>query len=170
MYLTNVIIHNHCSLELKTICDNIYWGNVIKNKVIKDSLFYRIYVKNALCTMNGMYIVLKLDNLKWTNHHMQYNIISNLHLINCIVQIEQSILNNHNIGKDSKKNTLLICDDIVNNRIKIANAVTSFTSHSTIMLKISGLWETATHRGLVYKFLIVNDITNSSNGEQNKII
>jgi hypothetical protein len=47
------------------------------------------------------------------------------------------------------------------------------------MLKISGLWESSTHRGLVYKFIVVNSNTNQTkpitstslnSTEQNKIV
>ena len=178
MYLTNIVIDNHCS-NIPLLCNHVNWGNVIKNKVLKDSLFYRIYFKNTLCSMNGMYIVLKINQLKWVYHNNTlsclYNPISNINLINHIVQLEQSILNCHNISNDNKTNSLLICDDIVNNRIKISNSIVPFTNKSVMMLKISGLWETNTHRGLVYKFIIVNtvektDLTNSNNDEQNKII
>ena len=127
---------------------NIFIMQPIKNTLINQGLFYKLLYSNNLFTSNGLYIKINLLDTKYLNGRLYYNLGSNNNAINIIQKLEKFILEKIN---NNKKNHFKIYDQFNSGNIKLNSNV------STIVLKLSGLWENDNSIGLSYKIICVND-------------
>ena len=136
--------------------DCIYFCEPIKNNVMNDGNFIRILYANYLVTLNGVYILIKLNDVMCEKYYNKYkcnfDVLTHADIINNIKIIEENILKKVNI-KD-KTPQCKIYEQLKNGNIKIFNDIGSKSSCSFI-LKISGIWETVANYGLTYKFVKV---------------
>jgi len=141
----------------------IYFLEPIKNNIMNDSSFVRIIYSDSLFMLNGVFLLVNIDNIIIEKYYNKikclFNIIEYTSLINKIKRIEESILNKISIPNKIKKYTIydqlisgsirIFCDNeykkISNNSIKLNN--------NKFVLKISGFWETSYELGLTYKFI-----------------
>jgi len=152
-YLINIIISNEKTNE-DTIFDfkYIFLGNTINNRILENGKFTRIYYSTPLCSFNGIYLLLELDdilesNLNNTNNNkILINIEKNKVLIEQIKKIEQTILDVINIK--NKTQTCNIYTDFLKGYLRL-NYRYNITK---IILKISGIWETNNTYGLSFKY------------------
>jgi hypothetical protein len=164
--------------------DNVYFGDSIKNAIIENGKFIRIFYSNDIMTLNGIYIKIDSDLKKLTDGDIQ-SLLAN------ITRIENSILEKINIPNKTK--TIKISDYLIFNAYMNSNINVSAgnqnnfkyqsqypypyqsqyqlqsllqtqqaQNHSKIhnlnrmLLKISGVWETASEYGLTFKFIEIN--------------
>lgn len=128
---------------------NIFIMPPIKNTLINHGLFYKILYSNHLFTSNGLYIKIDYNNTKYLNGRLHYNINSNISTIDTIESIEKYILGK--INSDNKKIYQKINDQLRSGNVKLNYNV------SSVILKISGLWENDNSIGISYKIIGFNN-------------
>lgn len=128
--------------------NNIFIMQPIKNTLIYQGFFHKILYSNSFFTSNGLYIKFTLNNTKYLNGRLIYNLEDNTDTLNKIVDIEKNILDKINT---EKKIYHKIYDQIKNGNIKTGN------SNSDIILKISGIWENDNSLGISYKIITINN-------------
>lgn len=141
--------------------NNILFSEKVDNKVINNSDFYRIIYSDDICVMSGLHIHFDLINI---NIERYFNKIKccildkkNTAIIETLKQIEATILDKFNIPKKRKKSVFNIAQQLKNNFIKIyTNKYISYgeKSNLSLLLKISGIWESADEYGITFRFFI----------------
>jgi hypothetical protein len=155
--------------------DNVYFGESIKNAIIENGKFIRIFYSNDIMTLNGIYIKIDGDLKKMSDSDAERLLLS-------IRIIENSILDK--ICIPNKIKVVKICDYLMFNvnttpilstnsfnsistapNINSNSSINNFKHNSNIgkihnlnkmLLKISGLWETTHEYGLTFKFVEIN--------------
>jgi hypothetical protein len=139
--------NNNCIL----LCDPI------KNNIMNEGNFIRIIYSNQNITLNGIYLIITLNNITCEKYFSKYRCFfsTSLHkdIIDNLKIIEENILSKYD-GTD-KTPQYKIYEQIKNGNIKIFNDVGT-KSICSFILKISGIWETQLNYGLTYKFIKVN--------------
>lgn len=132
----------------------IYFCEPIKNNVMNDGNFIRILYANSIVTLNGIYILIKLNNVTSEKYYNKYkcnfDVLNHSDIIDNLKNIEKTILNKINIL--DKTPQFKIYEQVKNGNIKIFCDIGNKPSCSFI-LKISGIWETLTNYGVTYKFV-----------------
>lgn len=128
---------------------NIFIMPPIKNTLISHGLFHKLLYSNNLFTSNGLYIKIDYNDTKYLNGRLHYNIDTNVSTIDTIESIEKYILGK--INNNNKKIYQKINDQFRSGNIKLNNNV------SSVILKISGLWENDNSIGISYKILSFNN-------------
>ena len=152
-YLINMNISNeetkiNCNFDYKYI----FLGNTINNRILENGKFTRIYYSTPLCSFNGIYLLLDLQNVQESNHHntpnnkLALDIEKNTNLLQKIKQLEEKILEVIDI-----QNKTIVCN-IYNDLMKGFIKLNYKNNISKVMLKISGIWETSNTYGLSYKY------------------
>jgi hypothetical protein len=154
-YLINISISNNkpnCYINFDF--KYIFLGNIINNRILENSKFTRIYYSTPLCSFNGIYTLLFIDDIIESNYNnlfnnkLMINVEKNCVLLNNIKQLEEKIL-----GVVEIKNKTLTCNiynELMKGFIKLNYKNNIY--NSKIMLKISGIWETEDSYGLSYKY------------------
>jgi hypothetical protein len=134
--------------------NNVYFCEPIKNNVMNDGNFFRIFYSNHLFTLNGIYLLIPFNDFYLEKYYNKYkcNFNGNAYMetINKIKQIEELIL-----SKIEIKNKLAqykIYGQLKCNYVKVFQEK-QINPGSNLILKISGIWENATHYGITYKFM-----------------
>ena len=129
----------------------------IKNNIMSDGNFIRILYSTPNITLNGIYIVITLNNITCEKYFSKYRCFFNtlLHkdLFDKLQIIEANILSKYQT--ENKIPQYKIYEQIKNGNIKIFNDVGN-KSVCSFILKISGIWETQNNYGLTYKFIKIN--------------
>ena len=129
----------------------------IKNNIMSEGNFIRILYSTQNITLNGIYIVITLNNITCEKYFSKYrcffNMLSHKDLLDKLQIIEENILNKYRTV--DKIPQYKIYEQIKNGNIKIFNDVGN-KSICSFILKISGIWETQSNYGLTYKFIKVN--------------
>lgn len=121
--------------------ENIFFNEAIKNTVMNESNFIRIFYSNKDFILNGINIIL---NFKRELDQTE----SNSDIIYFLEDLEKYILNLFNKNKIffyKIKDQVNFLINKLNNPNKITN--------SSFILKISGIWETKDMIGLTNKFI-----------------
>ena len=113
--------------------NNIFFYDPVKNTVMEDSKFIRIIYSDKHIILNGIYIKVNIN---------QNNII------NCIDNVENTILKKYNMNK------------IRLGKLKeqLEYLIKKYKNENIYILKISGIWETNNMIGLTYKFISINHL------------
>lgn len=144
--------------------DNVIFYKSVKNNIIHNSNYSKMIYSSTLFTMNSIYIGFSLINYckHIYNNKVRYtfHLLENNDIINKIKHIEEKLLqkylnhNNNIIGKQSvykisqqlnNGNFRVIVDDINSNK----------QDNIKFLLKISGIWETATEYGASFTFYAI---------------
>jgi len=137
--------------------NNIFFCEPIKNNVMNDGNFIRILYSTSNLTLNGIYLLVQLNDIICEKYYLKYRCTFNIHLhktmMDTIKVIEEDILKKYEIR--DKVAQFKIYEQLKNGNIKIFSDVINRSSCSFI-LKISGIWETHLNYGLTYKFIKVN--------------
>ena len=141
--------------------NNKLFSEKVDNKVINNSDFYRIIYSDDICVMSGLHIHFDLVNI---NIERYFNKIkccildnNNTAIIQILKDIESHILDKFNITKKMKKPVYNIAQQLKNNFIKIyTNKYISYgeKSNLSLLLKISGIWESVDEYGITFRFFI----------------
>jgi hypothetical protein len=135
---------------------NIFFCEPIKNNIMTDGYFIRILYSTPYFILNGIYILINLNEITceklYSKYKCNFNISNNKHIIDNLKVIEEELLKKYNSNKTA---SYKIYEQIKCGYIKIFTDVGN-KSHVSLVLKISGIWETQYNYGLTYKFLKVN--------------
>lgn len=163
-YLININISNEKTNYFKNFdFKYIFLGNTINNRILENGKFTRIYYSTPLCSFNGIYTLLYIDDIIVSNSNNSFNnklminVNKNSVLLNNIKQLEEKILRVVEI-----KNKTLSCN-ISNELMKgfLKLNYKNNINNCKIMLKISGIWETEDSYGLSYKYYYLNKNDNT---------
>lgn len=150
--------------------DNVYFGESIKNAIIDNGKFMRIFYSNDIMTLNGIYFKIDMDLKKINDSDIE-------NLFSTVRNIENSILDK--ICIKNKIKVIKIFDHLmINTNANNQNGITNMNGNATInntntnnkytlnfskihnlnkmLLKISGVWETTNEYGLTFKFIEIN--------------
>ena len=137
---------------------NIYFSEPIKNNVMIDGFFIRIMYSTNLFVLNGITLLIPLNDIYIEKYYNKYkcsfNVNTHRELIENIKSIEEKLLKDVNIK--NKIPQFKVADQLKNGNIKIFLENIQKITNNLFMLKISGIWETATQYGITYKFLKIN--------------
>lgn len=136
--------------------NNIFQSEKIKNTIIDNSEFIKIFYSDKNSIQKGLTIIcpFKLDNNSSNKNKYFINTQSNKNIVEKIIFLEKEILEKFNfLGKPKFQ----IEEQITNNSI-ILYSVNRNKSNSIYILKISGLWIDKNNYGLTFKFLQGNTI------------
>ena len=129
----------------------------IKNNIMSEGNFIRILYSSPYITLNGIYIVVTLNNITCEKYFSKYrcffNILLHKDLLDKLQIIEENILSKYK--PEHKIPQYKIYEQIKNGNIIIFNDVGN-KSICSFILKISGIWETQNNYGLTYKFIKIN--------------
>ena len=136
----------------------IFLGNTVNNRILENGKFTRLYYSTPLCSFNGIYTLIHLDNINESNESntqnskLLINTEMNANMIKKIKELEETILAVINI-KNKR-----FCSNIYNEISKGFIKLNYKYNIQNIMLKISGIWETETSYGLSYKYYYLKDV------------
>jgi hypothetical protein len=132
--------------------DCIFFCDPIKNNIMSDGNFIRILYSSELFTLNGIYLLLKINNIHVEKYYNKFKYIFDIHahteIIEKVRQIEFDILNKMDLNK---KPQYKIYEQLQNGNVKII--ADKMEKCNNLLLKISGIWETETEYGITYKFM-----------------
>ena len=135
---------------------NIFFCEPIKNNIMNDGNFIRIFYSTQNITLNGIYLLINLHDISCEKYYNKYkcsfNILNHKDIIDNLKIIEEEILKKYNVNKIP---SYKIYEQIKSGYIKIFSDVENKQTHNFI-LKISGIWETQQSYGLTYKFFKIN--------------
>ena len=140
--------------------NSIYFCEPIKNNVIVNGSFTRILYSSDIFTMNGVYLMVPLNDLIFEKYYQKYkctfNSHSNMKTTNKICEMEFNLLQKAGNVIKNKTPQYKIQEQFKNSHIKIvSDTIPTTTSATTFLLKISGIWETETQYGVTYKFSVI---------------
>lgn len=135
--------------------NNVYFLDSVKNTIMSDSNFIRIIYSNDLFMLNGIFLKI---NLKITNSDKYYNKYKytfdyniNKSEIEKIILIEEILL--HMLNIKNKFPVFRIGEQLINENIKLFSDVPFKNIENQFVLKMSGVWESDTEYGIIYKFM-----------------
>jgi hypothetical protein len=136
---------------------SLSFSDPIKNNLIQDATFIRLFYFTSSASFNGLHIFFQLNNViseKYFNKNKySFNVYQNYETINRLKQMEEKILSQYNNNNNSSKKPLYkISEYIQEGNIKTFQTDVSFYT-SIFILKISGIWENNEYMGLTFKFL-----------------
>lgn len=137
---------------------SIYFADPIKNTVIPNSNFIRIYYSNKNFTLNGIYILIDLFNTTtekyYNKYKCQFSPTDNSEVITRLCKIENTILLKNTIA--GKTPQCMLSQQLRSGFMKLfAENDSNFPPNMKFILKISGLWENINEYGITYKFIPV---------------
>ena len=144
--------------------NNIILSGKIKNNIMNEGYFYRIFYSDQNFTSNGLFICFKLYDIqieKYFNKIKCY--ISNKKnnkTIKKIINIEKKILN-HFIHQNKIKK-YKIKEQLASNFIKIfsdKNIKNEFKPIIHLVLKISGIWKNDYESGITFRFYNTSNLS-----------
>lgn len=127
----------------------VYFGNTTKNNIISDGIFSHINYSTNYFSLNTVYLNIPLK-MKTINSNGKTKIFfkknENEIIINKLKLIEEKLL------QDMSKKSQLKINQYLENEIIVVYSKEKV--NFSIILKISGLWETDEQCGLSFKFII----------------
>ncbi len=134
----------------------LFFSDIIKNIVINDSVFIRLYYSTPLFTMNGLYISmpLKINSVEkiYNKTKCFFKVSENEALINSFNTIEKIIIKKLNL--ENRRPEFLIEKQLREQNIKLYNFSNDIKNQPiNIICKISGIWDNGQAYGLTYKFI-----------------
>lgn len=133
-----------------------------KDNTIIEGIFSKIIYTDDFITLNGIFIdfpleIIPVDRISNKNY-LFFTLQSNYSLISKIQDLETNLIDCYNMEKSiCKKNVFNLYNQLLSGKIKLYN--NSYNSkNNNIVLKISGLWETAHEIGITYKFILMNNV------------
>lgn len=137
----------------------IFFLDAIKNTVIPNSSFIRIYYSNSNFTLNGIYLIINFVNTTTEKYYNKFkcnfNKNDNMQLIHNLYKFENEILEKYPIKNKFPQNSLF--NQINQGSMKIfADSEDVFQSNMKFILKVSGIWENENEYGITYKFIPIH--------------
>ena len=138
----------------------VYFCEPIKNNIMSDSNFIRILYSTNNVILNGIYLLITLNDIVCEKYYNKYKCIFNINtlehkeIIEQFKTIEENILKIINIP--NKIPQFKIYEQFKNGYIKLFQTIQN-KGNQKFILKISGIWETAYNYGLTYKFIKIDN-------------
>ena len=136
---------------------NILFGEKTLNTIMENSSFCGVYYSNDIITMNSITLYFTLYNIIIEPYFNKYKCkinTNNDHVKQKLMNIETQILDKYN---NVKRKTFKLKEQL-NNYLKLFSnkpIVNTNISNINVIIKISGIWESSTEIGLIYKLILV---------------
>lgn len=118
-----------------------------------DGHFIRILYSTDAMVLNGIYLCIQLNDVTCEKYYNKYkcnfNVANHQALIDQLKQIEEELLQKY---ETAKLPSYKIYDQLKYGFVKLFHDIDASRNKNCFLLKISGIWETAHHYGLTYKF------------------
>jgi len=183
-------VHLNVCVDLSNVNNFHYFFNdPIKNNIVAEGNFSKLYFSNDLMCLNGLHLILPLTYTKLEKYYNKYKCYLdttysglNGEVFKELRNLETTILKCYS---SQKTPAYKLCEQLKNDYIKMflgqtsdveethndtdcftraTNTNNTFIASCPIkedfILKISGIWETKTHYGLTYKFIKPMSTTN----------
>lgn len=146
-------------------CMNFVFLEKKKNNIV-DGYFTKIIYSDPFITFHNIYINFPIhynyvDKIVVKNNFF-FNTSQNMELIKNITYLEEQIIEYYKKEFHiQKKNNLSLFNQLKSGRIKIYKEYNDEIRHderTSIILKISGIWETNNDIGIAFKFLEMYDV------------
>jgi hypothetical protein len=131
-------------------------NNKIRNNIITNSFFYRLYYSDNEFISNGVVIVFQLQDISFEKYFNKKKLIfnnkKNINIIKKLNNLENELLNA--LKLDDKNKKYLIKEQLDNHFLKIINEKNNplkKLDSCNIIIKISGIWESKTEYGLTFR-------------------
>ena len=135
--------------------DCIHFQEAVHNTVMDNSNFIRILYSNSLFTLNGLFIKFSLRGARTERYFAKYKCSfdpeDNNTTVDQLIAVEREILSRCPITY--KKPQERISEQLRGGSIKLFASETQGLIGNCFILKISGVWETATEIGITFKFI-----------------
>lgn len=140
--------------------DHMVLSDKIKNNILNNSDFYRLYYSTPNITFNGVFVDFDLSNIIIEKYFDKIKCCfeknkQNIECVNRILHIEKQILKNCGIFNSTP--VYRIEEQLQNNFIKIfveKNVKIGNYKNRKFVLKISGIWATTSECGITFRFFI----------------
>ena len=136
----------------------VYFCEPIKNNIILESLFIKIFYSTSNIVFNGIYLELPFQECYYEKYYNKYkyvfniNNINNQEIMNGVKNIEEAILHKYLVSNKMTQNKVF--EQMKDGNIKLFCVnIPKYTNK--LILKISGVWETIHNYGLTYKFIVL---------------
>jgi len=138
--------------------NNIYFNEPIQNTVMDNSRFIKLIYSNENIMLNGIFLLLNIKIINKETYFkkikISYDISNSINkeILMNIYNIENNILLKY---KSTKKPRSILYETLNSGVIKIFPNIDKDinNSNSSLILKISGIWEDDKEYGLTYKIL-----------------
>jgi hypothetical protein len=135
--------------------NNVFFCEPVINNLINDGKFIKILYSTSNFTLNGIHLLITLNDIKCEKHYVKYKYIfdvdNNKDILDKLKVIEKNLLNKYKI--ENKTPQFKIQEQLQSGYIKIFCDLDNNTLSSSFILKISGIWETQDNYGITYKFI-----------------
>jgi hypothetical protein len=135
----------------------VFFCEPIKNNVMNEGNFIRILYSNYNLTLNGIYLLITLNDILSEKYYSKYkctfNPVNHKELISKLKIIEEELISKYNFV--DKIPQFKIYEQLTNGNIKMSVDIGN-KSQCNLILKISGIWETQEKYGLTFKFMKIN--------------
>tara|TARA_B100001093_G_scaffold517777_1_gene600368 strand:+ start:1016 stop:1489 length:474 start_codon:yes stop_codon:yes gene_type:complete len=131
-------------------------NNKIRNNIINNSYFYRLYYSDEEFISNGVVIVFNLQDIKFEKYFnknkINFNEKKNSFIVKKLNELENDILSSL-VDVEKKEKKFLLKEQLDNNYIKIIdeNNIQKKQNVCNIIIKISGIWESKSEYGLTFR-------------------
>jgi hypothetical protein len=141
--------------------DYVILSDKIKNNIMNNGDFFRIFFSNELFTSNGIFINFNLENIlieKYFNK-IKCNFVetpANINIINEIKKLERDLL--EKFDYINIKPIYRVDEQLSNQYIKLfddKNFTLGKYVNLKFLLKISGIWSSNNDYGLTFRFFII---------------
>ena len=140
--------------------NNIIFSQKIKNNVLSNGYFYKMYYSDKYYTSNGFLFLFDLLDVSVENYFNRIKCTfcknKNKDILNFIKKLEQRIISDFNFTYNLKP-VFRIDDQLRNEYIKIFSDIKiqkGKLKKLNILLKISGIWTSDKECGLTFRFLV----------------
>jgi len=135
--------------------DCVHFQEPVRNTVMDNSNFVRIIYSNSLFALNGVFVHFSLRNARTERYFAKYKCTfdygENKAVVAQLVGIEEEILRRAAIP--DKRRSFKIREQLQQGGIKLFANENDGQVGSSFLLKISGIWETASEIGITFKFI-----------------
>jgi hypothetical protein len=139
---------------------SILFSKKIKNNILSDGYFYKIYYSDKYFTSNGLLFLFDLKDIKVDNYFNRVKCmfcsIKNKKILNFIKNLERRIIEDFNF--ESKFRPIYrIEEQLKNEYIKIFSdekIKRGKINKIQVLLKISGIWNNEKECGITFRFLV----------------
>jgi len=137
----------------------IIFADRVKNNILSNAYFYRLYYSDEHFTSNGLYIYFTLTNVKIEKYFNKIKCIfdkyKNTDIVAFLKKLEVTIL--QCLPTHTNKILVYQIEEQLNNHfIKIFSNTECPTilKNIDILLKISGIWENSGEYGITFRFYV----------------
>ena len=143
--------------------ENVYFCDTIKNNVMSNGNFIRVLYCMPNFTMNGIYLHIPFKRVSYEKYYQKhkctFDVAEHDDMIEKLARIEKAILARVSPTMAKKEPQYKVREQVANGCIKLhIPYLPHDTNNTSLVLKVSGIWETDQYYGLTYKFSRVEPI------------